>query len=594
MALLTYTSNIKSIAEKTQSLERSVLQSKSSLSKIQSSFMKRQKVRGEIFQKRQELNRRRLEDETRREAEDVIEYSKTSSVSQTPKMALARTGKSFLGRIMDFISNIAIGWLVFNLPTWIGMATEFVKRLTKLGNILYDIVSSMGGVIGSISQGLVNVVGSIKELNFAEIPNQVSSAFDQMQMNLDRMTSQFEEGFELFNTGLDKSITGTNIPEVGAAEQTTESYTPTLTPSFGSGGTRSQQAFTYFKSQGYTSEQAAAIVGNLTQENRALDPRVTNSIGHRGLAQWDPTDRYPKLVAFAKQRGLSPDSFEAQLAFVEEELRTGAGGLSKKTLQSTRSLEEATLLVRKQYLRPGEAEANDANRLLFARQALAAGTGSTTLASRQVSGTGGQIYQYLHGDPNRPGYDPKGHWHHDHYSFTSRAAAVKAFLALKQAGFQPYEFEGYGRKMPKDSHSPSGGHFGPAGGKPTYDNENDGTAFDIPYASYGSGPIGPKDYAKSREAYRIVTSAIGGSGGLSPADINPTPSSSGAMTAQGITPQYTGEKLDIVIPEMGLSLSGDSMPSSSPEESTPPLQQTETMALNNFVKNHFLVELAYL
>lgn len=589
MAVLTYTSNIKSIAEKTQSLERSVLQSKSSLSKIQSSFMKRQKVRGEIFQKRQELNRRRLEDETRREAEDVIEYSKTSSISQTPKMALARTGKSFLGRIMDFISNIAIGWLVFNLPTWIGMATEFVKRVTKLGNILYDIVSSMGGVIGSISQGLVNVVGSIKELNFAEIPNQVSSAFNQMQMNLDRMTSQFEEGFELFNTGLDKSITGTNIPEVGA-EQTTESYTPTLTPSFGSGGTRSQQAFTYFKSQGYTSEQAAAIVGNLTQENRALDPRVANSIGYKGIAQWDPKIRYPGLVKFAKQRGLSPDSFEAQLAYVEEELRTGSGGLSKRRLQSTKSLEEATLLVRKGYLRPGEAEANDANRLLFARQALAAGTGSTTLTSRQVSGTGGQIYQYLHGDPNRPGYDPKGHWHHDHYSFTSRAAAVKAFLALKKAGFQPYEFEGY---TSVGGHSDSGGHYGPAGGKPTKGDPSDGTAFDIPYATYGSGPIGPKDYAKSREAYRIVTSAIGGSGGLSPADINPTPSS-GAMTAQGITPQYTGEKLDIVIPEMGLSLSGDSMPSSSPEESTPPLQQTETMALNNFVKNHFLVELAYL
>ena len=590
MAVLTYTSNIKSIAEKTQSLERSVLQSKSSLSKIQSSFMKRQKVRGEIFQKRQELNRRRLEDETRREAEDVIEYSKTSSISQTPKMALARTGKSFLGRIMDFISNIAIGWLVFNLPTWIGMATEFVKRVTKLGNILYDIVSSMGGVIGSISQGLVNVVGSIKELNFAEIPNQVSSAFNQMQMNLDRMTSQFEEGFELFNTGLDKSITGTNIPEVGA-EQTTESYTPTLTPSFGSGGTRSQQAFTYFKSQGYTSEQAAAIVGNLTQENRALDPRVANSIGYKGIAQWDPKIRYPGLVKFAKQRGLSPDSFEAQLAYVEEELRTGSGGLSKRRLQSTKSLEEATLLVRKGYLRPGESEANDANRLLFARQALAAGTGSTTLTSRQVSGTGGQIYQYLHGDPNRPGYDPKGHWHHDHYSFTSRAAAVKAFLALKKAGFQPYEFEGY---TSVGGHSDSGGHYGPAGGKPTKGDPSDGTAFDIPYATYGSGPIGPKDYAKSREAYRIVTSAIGGSGGLSPADINPTPSSSGAMTAQGITPQYTGEKLDIVIPEMGLSLSGDSMPSSSPEESTPPLQQTETMALNNFVKNHFLVELAYL
>ena len=128
--------------------------------------------------------------------------------------------------------------------------------------------------------------------------------------------------------------------------------------------------------------------------------------------------------------------------------------------------------------------------------------------SKGSPGGKGKIYQYFHGDPGREGYEPKGHYNHDHYSFTSRGSAVNAFKRLKSAKFQPYEFEGYGRKMPPDSHSPSGGHFGLAGGKPTYDDESDGTAFDIPYSSYGSGPIGENDFKKSRTAYKIVNSEI--------------------------------------------------------------------------------------
>lgn len=137
-----------------------------------------------------------------------------------------------------------------------------------------------------------------------------------------------------------------------------------------SGSESSEKAFNYFISQGYTKEQSAAIVGNLLQENRAMDPTLKNSIDHTGIAQWDPKHRYPKMVEFAKSKGLDPNTLEAQLQFVEQELQTGSGGLSKARLQGTKSLEEATLLVRKQYLRPGEAEAMDSNRLSFAQGVL--------------------------------------------------------------------------------------------------------------------------------------------------------------------------------------------------------------------------------
>ena len=123
----------------------------------------------------------------------------------------------------------------------------------------------------------------------------------------------------------------------------------------------------------------------------------------------------------------------------------------------------------------------------------------------------GSVAQWLHGNPNRAGYD-EGHAGqanaHDYFSFKSRAAAIAAYGKLKSSGYKPYEFEGYDKV---GKHSPIGGHYGMVGGKPTYTDKTDGTAFDIPWATYGSGPIGKGDYDKSLKAAQIVGAlALGG------------------------------------------------------------------------------------
>lgn len=136
-----------------------------------------------------------------------------------------------------------------------------------------------------------------------------------------------------------------------------------------SGDVKAMKAFNYFKSQGYTDFQSAAIVGNLLQENRQMNPRLENSIGMRGIAQWD-ANRWSNLEKFAASKKIDPYSFETQLQFIQHELRTGDGGLSASVFKNTKNLEEATVMFRKKYERPGEAEANDAKRIEYARGVL--------------------------------------------------------------------------------------------------------------------------------------------------------------------------------------------------------------------------------
>jgi hypothetical protein len=108
-----------------------------------------------------------------------------------------------------------------------------------------------------------------------------------------------------------------------------------------------QTAYDYFRTQGFTTFQAAAIVGNLDLES-GLDPTIAQQGGGpgRGIAQWSAggrwdTDAGDNLVAFAAQKGKSPTALDVQLDFIVYELDMfPAYGLAK--LQATTNVTDAT------------------------------------------------------------------------------------------------------------------------------------------------------------------------------------------------------------------------------------------------------------
>jgi murein DD-endopeptidase MepM/ murein hydrolase activator NlpD len=189
-----------------------------------------------------------------------------------------------------------------------------------------------------------------------KIGKYISSAFSiALESSASRVLQNLNQEFNL-KGGPPGSLAGGSFDEDGP-------------PGDFSGEVKAMKAFNYFKSQGYSDFQAAAIVGNLLQENRSMNPRLENSIGMRGIAQWDG-NRWSNLEKFAANKKIDPYSFETQLQFIQHELRTGDGGLSASVFKNTKNLEEATVMFRKKYERPGEAEANDAARIKYARGVL--------------------------------------------------------------------------------------------------------------------------------------------------------------------------------------------------------------------------------
>lgn len=98
----------------------------------------------------------------------------------------------------------------------------------------------------------------------------------------------------------------------------------------------------FFVERGYSTTQAAGIVGNLAQES-AIDPMTKSGdkgTAH-GIAQWRGK-RFARLKAFANKAGTSWRDFNTQLAFVDHELKNHET-FAYRRLMAARNVDEATV-----------------------------------------------------------------------------------------------------------------------------------------------------------------------------------------------------------------------------------------------------------
>lgn len=168
-------------------------------------------------------------------------------------------------------------------------------------------------------------------------------AATQLQNQQDMMKSQAEYMSARANA-LNKQTASlnTNVPDPAAAAGAAgrsqyDGQTPKTAPVSLGDNPRAKEAYNYFTSQGWTPAAAAGIVGNLATESsfgddviggqRSGDPSVVNkglqgqyATGSHFLAQWNG----PRLAGLLQLSGGKTPTFQQQLAYVNQELTTGA------------------------------------------------------------------------------------------------------------------------------------------------------------------------------------------------------------------------------------------------------------------------------
>lgn len=555
-------------------------------------LFRRTKFKRESIATSKTLTNRRIENEDRAERETELEASNLVKTPSGASNLANNSGGSFLDRIIGFLGYTTAGWILNNLPTWIGLGKEFIARIQKAGKIISSVASDAINIVGGFGNVLGAIGKDILSFDILDSSKRLQNAVGDLNASFEDMGKQFNDGFKLVSTPLtDKSGKGTysqaNVPSTGTPSQDQGAYPETPMPSGGGGTVSPQSVYSYLKQLGVDDTHALGILANIEGESGFTIGSQEKGNSKQGVGLFQYT--YPsRKAAFLKAVPDYKTNWKGQIDF------------------AIKSDANTPLYLRKQFNSPEEAADDWMRNWENPDKSVYAGrrkkhndfiksfkSGKQQSAPAQVSSapsqtsipqtaTGGKVIEYLTGDRTSPRYDVghSGGNYHDHIAFDSQKTRDAAIKFLTGKGWIIGSIE-------------TGKH---ARGSYHYSHQ----AFDIPFYPNQSKK-GVPDNAKGETALssRLRADLIGGGFGgsqLGGSSVSSQPSAQVASTpssnaSQQLTPERTGQ--DILVFDTG---AGQSPPPTTPSGGGgggAPTTDDFTM-VNNFIKKQLLLDLVYL
>jgi GH24 family phage-related lysozyme (muramidase) len=560
---------------------------KKSAQGIKSILFNRTKVKKQAISGKKVLRNRRRENVLRKEQQDILEASGIKPTIRRTRTAIVDSSKGFLGRILDFVGTLFVGWLLYNLPTLIAMTTDLITRIKTLFGALSGFIGNIFNVFGDIGNILGGVLSNIVRLDFLDSDRKVRSAFDDLNTHFDDMGKQFEDGVKSLTTPLGKGAGEEEIPSTGTVQSgptaITGSEQEKVEKVLGSYEGSRLKAYKDAKGIWTIGEGNTRINGRAVREGdtitaeqsiqmkrSAIEEHRQRAINQVGLGKWNSLSENARvaLTSLVYNYGSIPRSvLPAVRSGDSEKIASAIEGLSGDDggINAWRRKDEA------QIIRTGSS-----SRVKLPKAKFGSPQYSTTGAP--ISGKGGKVVEYLTGDRTSPKYraDHGGGNYHDHIAFDSREARDAAMGFLRGKGWTIGSIN-------------TGKH---ASGSYHYSNR----AFDIPFYPNQSRK-GVPDNAKGETALSsrlradliaggFGGSQLGGSSGLSQSQVSAPPSA----PPSGITPERRGSTVAV-------------MDNRQPQQPTPsgggggggsaPTLIPSSDGLNSFIKQNLLLDLAY-
>jgi murein DD-endopeptidase MepM/ murein hydrolase activator NlpD len=267
-------------------------------------LLRKTKVKRESIARNYILSQRRQEAERRKNREDLIEASSIGGVFKRQAKAVASSTKGFLGRIMDFLGTLLVGWLLYNLPSIITMAQELIARMQRLSTIVtgffnktISIFTGFGNLLGAVGKNILT-------FDFTDSNKRVKNAMSDLGSTFDDMQSQFDEGFRLLTTSLGEGIASGQDSQPFGTQYENESMQE---PSGGGGGGRWKPLLDLISSGegNYTSIAPGDQNPNLTKMTIAEAANATGIKGGKGaIGRY----QFTSPIQQAKAAGLNVNS----------------------------------------------------------------------------------------------------------------------------------------------------------------------------------------------------------------------------------------------------------------------------------------------
>ena len=127
------------------------------------------KLRKDAILRRRQLFSKRREAVRRREQEDLIEVGRVGGILRRTSKVIGTSTKGFLGRIMDFLGSILVGWIVTNLPVIIDAAQDLISRIQQAEGILKNWFEGTQNFFVGFTSNLGDIATRIMSFDFLGI-----------------------------------------------------------------------------------------------------------------------------------------------------------------------------------------------------------------------------------------------------------------------------------------------------------------------------------------------------------------------------------------------------------------------------------------
>lgn len=150
-----------------------------------------------------EFFKRRRENALRKQREDELEASTITGVTKRQGSLSQKSTKGFLGRILDFVGILIIGWAIANLPRIIAAFQKLFGLIKRVVGVLGGFVEGMKNFLEGIGTGVDNFLNIFKRFNFREDDKKIKDSFEESANNLTKLNKDFVESTEQFRRDKD-------------------------------------------------------------------------------------------------------------------------------------------------------------------------------------------------------------------------------------------------------------------------------------------------------------------------------------------------------------------------------------------------------
>lgn len=192
--------SIKSIGDSVQKFSKSLRGARKNADESiktirQSNIFKKGLIRNDdlYFRKRQENIKRK-------DREDELEASSVQGAPKTQGNILTKSTRGFLGRMLDFVGILLIGWAIQNLPRIISGINGLIKRISSVTGILSLFVEGIQFVLGGIGTLLQNALSSLLRFDFLTQQKEIedglgnaNTSLTQARQELNTAASEFQQ-----------------------------------------------------------------------------------------------------------------------------------------------------------------------------------------------------------------------------------------------------------------------------------------------------------------------------------------------------------------------------------------------------------------